>query len=110
MPKRQSIRTLPSIEVQGEDSWVTVKYPDVKFMRKSMSAREGELADKFEAGLDVIKTHVLDWNWVDDDGNSLPSPKDDPTVVDQLTSMEIQWLAGHLNPDKTPGEKNSNES
>lgn len=37
--------------------------------------------------------YVLDWNWVDDDGNDLPKPLGNPDVFKKLTGQEIKYLA-----------------
>lgn len=113
MPKRLSVRRLDSLEVQGDDSWVVIKYPTVEFMRQTLLDKpdaEQNTRVMFDFGVKLIQEHVLDWNWVDDDGNPLPTPKNDPDAVRQLTSMELQWLASQLTPKDKEGEKNSSGS
>jgi hypothetical protein len=44
-------------------------------------------------GRAVLKTHVYEWNWVDDDGVPFSQPKDDPSVIDLLTDGEVAFLS-----------------
>ena len=82
MPKRLSVHTYDSSAVQGEDSFVTITSLKIKEIR---AARSDADKDKFNFGIQIIQEHVLDWNWVDDAVEPLPSPHDKPEVVDELT-------------------------
>lgn len=93
-------RTVDSDAVQGKGSWVKIKALRLKQMRRirKQQAAEGEDFDNFEAGLDLLREHVADWNWVDDDGQRLPSPADDPDVLDDLTDQEVDFLTNLIAP------------
>lgn len=55
--------------------------------------------------LNLLATHVTEWNWVDDDGVPLPLPKDDASVMDRLTDAELQVLSNALQgPDAVTGK------
>ena len=91
-PKRKRVRQIPSTEVQGEGSWVIVAMMTVAEIRESRKASKAKGADRFELSVAVLKSHVMEWNWVDDDGNPLPQPKDDPSVIDRLVEFETVFL------------------
>lgn len=99
MPKRKSVKKHKSDEVQGEGSYVITSGVKVKEIRKirKLSA-EDESFDEFEGGITLLGKHILAWNWVDDDGNPLPVPKDSPEtdVIGELTEEEAEWLVGLL--------------
>ena len=64
--------------------------------------RKGEavnlpFTDEFEAKdlaytYELLKTNVMKWNWVDDDGAPLPLPSVDPDVSKQLSYEEVKCL------------------
>lgn len=91
-PKRRRVRRHASDEVQGEGSWVIVAALNVAEMREFRKRAEEKDFDAFELGVDVLKTHIYEWNWVDDDDVPLPQPKDDPSVIDLLTDEEVGFL------------------
>ena len=41
---------------------------------------------------DLIKKNLIEWNWVDDDGNPLDSPSQNGNVLDRLSSDEVEFL------------------
>jgi len=90
MPKRLYKHTYDSSAVQGEDSFVTITALTVKEIRAARSDKDQNF---FEFGLQIIQEHVLDWNWVNNAGEPLPSPSDNPDVVDELTENEATFLA-----------------
>ena len=115
MPKRQSTTRHDSDAVQGADSWVETRNPtwgEKKALRREAVTTTSQVVlddamepeeriklrlDQMDATNDwaaeqVIK-FVVAWNWVDDDGDPLPTPKDDPSVLDRLTSVEMEFLA-----------------
>jgi hypothetical protein len=127
MAERQGKIRIESVDVQGEGSFVVVRRLSYgqKRMATQMVARaaggtiptdikaEGltintaylEDNDKFTGQL--LRENVLEWNWVDFDGNPLRLPKDDPAVIDQLTDDEVEFLVRHINPRKAEApEKN----
>jgi len=96
MPKRQSVKTHKSDEVQGEGSFVVtteVKIREIRQIRKQAADPE---FDDFEGGIGLLAEHIVRWNWVDDEGKPLPCPKDDPKVIDELTNEESEFLVGLL--------------
>jgi len=98
MAKRQAIFTVKSDEVQGEGSFVKVRavlYGEAKLLRKSMNGMSEE--EKVAKIDQLLIEHVFDWDWVDDDGNPLPLPKDDPDVLNRLTAQEINFLGNAMN-------------
>jgi len=96
MPKRQSVKTHKSDEVQGEGSFVVTTAVKVREIRQIRKYAADENFDEFEGGINLLAKHVVKWNWVDDEGKSLPSPKEDPKVIDELTNGESEYLVGLL--------------
>lgn len=92
MPQRKSVRKLDAREIQGEGAWVKVSAVKVGEIRKIRKLREKEEGDSFERSLDLAAKHILSWNLVDDDGNPLPQPQKDPSVIDDLTEEEATWI------------------
>ena len=100
MPERKykTKKRVECAEVQGDDSYcemssLLVEHAKVLFgdagldMSKSIT---------FDQGLELLKSMVISWNWVDDDGQPLPQVKDDPEIVHRLPVEEMQFLVDHL--------------
>lgn len=92
MPRRKRIQKFPSDEVQGKGSWALVAKLTVTEMRAARNLGQEEDFDAFELGVSLIATHVREWNWVDDEGNPMLQPKDNPEIVESLTDDEIEFL------------------
>lgn len=92
MPKRQSVKKHDTSEVQGEDSYAVLSAVKVKEIRVIRKLAKTENFDEFEGGVSLLAKHVIGWNWVDDDGEPLPIPKDNPEVIDELTDDESKFL------------------
>ena len=97
MSKRLSAEQIPSEDLQGPGSWVRVSRLTVAGMREARRQRQKAEAENkefnaFEFGIEVLKTHVLEWNWVNDDGNPLPQVPENPDVIDLLTDPEVTFL------------------
>lgn len=116
MPKRQSVKRHETDEVQGEGSYVVLTGVKIREIRKVR--REGRKADRakaklaaeiqedptrelteeelkdyeFEGGISLLASHIIEWNWVDDEGTPLSLPKDDSEVTDELTNDETEFL------------------
>lgn len=92
MPVRQNTKRVPSDEVQGEGSFVEIKrltYGEIKMLRTASD-------DRLTQSADVVRTVVVNWNWVDDAGQPLPLPSADPDVLDLLTDAEIGFIGKAL--------------
>lgn len=97
MPQRQSIKRVDSAIVQGDGSWVDVKritYGMGIDAQKLQSVTETSVLDEYNRKL--ITYLVAAWNWVDDEGEPMPTPKENPAVIDSLLDTEIMWLMQQL--------------
>jgi len=92
MVKRRRIVKFDSPEIQGEGSWARVSQLTVKEMREIDKLKDVESFDSFELAISTIKSHVVEWNWVDDDGEPMPQVPDSPEVVEALTDYEVEFL------------------
>lgn len=91
MPKRQRVKRFDSTEVQGEGSFVTCSSTTLGEQRE-IGRRQKDGEDMGLVGLDVLRTHILQWNWVDDDGEPMPQVSTDPDILDELTDAELEFL------------------
>jgi len=96
MPKRKSVRRFPCDDVQGEGSYIVLAAIKVKQVREMRKKAKDPEFDDFEGGVALLAEHILSWNFVDDEGNPLPLPKDDPTVIDELTNEESEFIVDLL--------------
>lgn len=96
MPKRQSVKRFDASKVQGEGAYVIVSGVKVREIRELRKHAKDESFDDFEGGVGLLAKHVVKWNFVDDEEKPLPSPKEDPTVIDELTNEEVTFLVDLL--------------
>ena len=93
MPERinKKYRKVASTEVQGEGSWIIVRKVGFEIIRNQNVANlqnaDGDMGLAYQAA----KTILHEWNWVDDNGEPFPQPKDNPEIFDELTAEE-QWF------------------
>ena len=104
MPQRQNRRKVITAELQGEDSYVIVTLPRVSEI-EDVIERMGDDLQSFKSGSQIIANHVLEWNWVDDDGGPLPLPSGDAEKVGLLTTEEYKGLLDILLGDKAEQKK-----
>lgn len=96
MPKRQTVVKHKSDEIQGDGSYVVLSAIKVREIREIRRKEKEESADTFEEGMKILKNHIVGWNWVDDEGEPLPLPKEDSEVIDELTEDEATFLVNLL--------------
>ena len=107
--KNKKYRRVDTADVQGEGSFVVIQSPGYDALGDLMAF--AELKAGADEQVDVSKISpetigaifgllekvVVEWDWVDDDGNPLPQPKDDPDVIKRETTQEEQnFLVEHL--------------
>lgn len=92
MPVRKyhKIRRFDSEEVQGEGSWVDLHSMTWGDVTKVMDGGSLKELDDAEVGIELIANMVVDWNWVDDDGEPLPQPT--PDLIKSLPVEELMFL------------------
>lgn len=103
MPARQNVHVVNSDRVQGEDSFVKVKRITVAEFdahNRQMAAvqqaqKDGkaeEVAGAEKATREFYAGQLIAWNWVDDNGDPLPQPHNNPAVFETLTMDEIEFI------------------
>jgi len=112
MPQRASVRTIPSPDVQGDDSWVklsAIKLGDYLQMHGQLEAagKAPTAIEQARLGINLLSEHIVGWNWVDDYGEPLALPKDDPSVIEGLTEGEAFWLIAQFTGPSQVELKNS---
>lgn len=107
MPKRMFKHRgnrFPCDEVQGEDSYVVFDRLTVAEAREfSRLTAEDNPRRQDKRAVEMMARKIMDWNWVDDDGEPLPVPSTDGAVIDRLTDPELSLLA-RLFARPTPSE------
>jgi hypothetical protein len=92
MPQRKNIQRFVSADIQGEDSWVEMSQLTVGEARR-INKDQGRPGADMEDVLPYYVKHIYAWNWVDDDGEPLPLPKEDSEVIDRLTAAEFSFIS-----------------
>lgn len=98
MPKRKVTKKYPTPELQGEGSWVVFRYLKVSDIQKikEEAKAEGEDYNYFDGGLQMLEKRLVRWNWVGDEGEPLPQPTEDPSIIGELNELEIEGLTDIL--------------
>lgn len=106
MAQRQKhIRKVDSTDIMGAGSWVLVKKPTAE-EALALQSLQGELnpitgqmentADPLlmqETLYGLLAKFIIDWDWVDDDGQPLSKPLGNLDVFKQLVDDELTFLA-----------------
>lgn len=96
MGRRRSVRKIQTEHLQGKGSYVVLSQIKVGEITEARKRARDPDVDAFEQGLDMLRDHILDWNWVDDHDEPLPLPSQDPDVVYELTNDESSFLVNTL--------------
>jgi hypothetical protein len=108
MPERifKDRQKYDSAVVQGEGSWVEIRNPGWDEI-EDVSGPDSKMEDlsEMEMGKALLMDSVVDWNWVDDDGEPMPKPT--PEIVAGLRMQELVFLftcinVGDLDPKVSP--------
>jgi hypothetical protein len=66
---------------------------EITFRKLTVAKREQYRTDRDYNDLELVREHIIDWHGIEDDnGNEIPSPKDEPGAdaalyVDEITEM-----------------------
>jgi hypothetical protein len=93
MAQRQSTKRILSDQVQGEGSYVVLRAVPYGLITRRAKMDADDMGQMLEFNAEFLASVVVDWNWVDDAGEALPLPADDPTVLDRLVLPEFQFIA-----------------
>lgn len=102
---RRNIRRVASDAVQGAGSWVSVRiisFGEAKRITAETGNADANSAATIAMTERLIREHLVDWSWRDDNGNPLPLPSQDANVIDQLTVEEIAFLGTAINGNADP--------
>ena len=84
---RKSQFTVDASSVQGNEGAA------VTFRKITIAQRDKYLSDPDYGDAQIVGDHIADWSGiVDDDGNEIPSPKDEPGVIASLYVDELRAL------------------
>jgi len=98
--RKNDVVHVDSSEVQEQEngSYVVLKRPKWKMLRQALGAFQnaGGESNQAEAGLAMMEVllplMVVEWNWVDEDGQPMPLPSRDPTVLDEMDPAAALFL------------------
>ena len=90
MPQRKAGTRIDTTAVQGEGSYVILRRLTVGEIK---TLRRDKDTDKFDLTEEMVRAHIVEWNWCDEGGNPLPQPGEHPEVFDQVTDEELAFLA-----------------
>jgi hypothetical protein len=70
---------------------------EITFKLITLGTRDQYFRDPDYGDIDLLNDHILDWRGiVDDDGNEIPSPKDEPGVQASLYMSEVSEIIALL--------------
>jgi len=106
MARRNATYRVSSEQVQGEGSYVVLRCLSYARARDAaLLADEANAAAEAQYTQQMITEGVVDWDWVDDDGNRLPLPREVDDFDDLgLLVHEVEFLVTHLT--QAPDTKN----
>jgi len=125
MPQRKNVVRVDCTAVMGEESYVLVRQITTAEAREVLELskqRNTEIREKatelrmpkelkpiylqelqadsaqksLEDALSRYADHILEWNWVFEDGTTMPLPSKDRAVLETLTGEELRLLARAL--------------
>jgi hypothetical protein len=86
MMPRQKTFTVDAESVQGnEGASVTFRSLKIGYWRQYLKSEDITDAE-------LLQTHIVKWNLVDDDGHEIPTPADEPEAISELYIHEQQRL------------------
>jgi hypothetical protein len=105
MPARKITRRISTPAGQGDDSWVEIRQVTVREVEQGLLKRgkpdetSGDEAARYIENAQMIIGRLASWNWVDEQGQSLPLPQD-VEGVRALYAHEVEALVqAIINPD-----------
>lgn len=97
-PKRQRVKKIEG-GPQGPGAWVELRMPTIEESREYQTKlfETGIHTDEAEEmANNYLASHILSWNWVDDDDNPLPMPQEDPSIFEKMLPDEMMFLGNAL--------------
>lgn len=96
---------------QGKEAYVILLIPTVGEMRAqrkdtmALIKEHGEDSEVVEANAnEYLASHVVEWNWVNDENITFELPRKDLTVLPLLTQEELNFIAQGL-AGRNPAEE-----
>lgn len=105
---RKKAKEYPSVEVQGEGTWVKMRRPKVGQLKAIMKLQSdtGNL-EAFDAVTELLEGLIVDWNWTDEDDNPLSKPGDGVSLDELLTDDEIFFLSQLLGEEASKAREDA---
>jgi len=97
MAKRNATYRVSSEQVQGEGSYVVLRrLPYAEARNAALRADEANAAEEAQYTQRMITAGVVEWDWVDDNGDPLPLPREVDFDELGLLIHEVEFLVTHL--------------
>jgi len=101
MPSRKFKRNrrIDSSKVQGEGSYVIIASPTFGELRElsiPVDLEKRSQEEQFDFSKQMLSLSIVEWNWVDDEGNPLALPKDDISTLENMPFQELTFLISCL--------------
>lgn len=75
-----------------------IKAAESGALSEEQTGKVERLSDEMSQAMSsYMAAHVVTWNWVNDEGEPLPTPFNHPEVFDALTSSEVEFIGQALN-------------
>lgn len=110
IPKRNRIKTITG-NINHDGGKIVIKAPtvgDQRHNQKHLKTFKDGSDEQELAANQWMADYVLDWDWIDDDGNPLPKPHRNPEVFIQITNDELKYIAlclGGMTPEDEADRK-----
>lgn len=92
-PRRKKEKRVDASKIQGKGAYVLVTPLKVAETKLARLLADAPMEEKEAHSRTLITDHVVGWNWGDEEGNPLPIPAEDDTVLDGMTVEEMDFLA-----------------
>ncbi|MDY6957629.1 MAG: hypothetical protein SVK08_00595 [Halobacteriota archaeon] len=84
-----------------------------KLVSAATEEQQEEGVKKLEASLtelcEELASHLVGWNWTDNNGDPLPQPHKNPEAIKLLTEDELLWLVSAVRGETQGERKNGSE-
>jgi len=93
---QKTTRRVDSESVQGKGTYVVVRKLTLGEAQTVRDMAKDGAVDDFAMSLNLLKDHVVEWNWSDAEERPFPLPSADGTILGKLTDDEAMFLVTAL--------------
>jgi hypothetical protein len=89
-------RRVDSESVQGKGTYVVIRKLTLGEAQQVREQAKDGTIDDFAMSMDLLTTHLVEWNWSDANEVPFPLPSADPAVMSKLTDDEVLFLVSAI--------------